>query len=442
MSGRPPAWDHFIRHLVWSALTAPWRILREGRRQLTAYEWRVVAVLGTANFIDSYDVAILGFALPQIQEGLGIEERAVGALTAIIRLGVLPAVLFTLLADSLGRRRLLLITILGFTGATFATAFSGDAAQFAALQFIARMFIVAEGMLAVVVIAEEIRARYRGWGIGVLSAFGTFGHGLASVIFAVVDYLPYGWRALYALGVLPLLLIAWFRRSLRETRRFVAYEEQQLVAQEAAWRQALAPVGRLVRMYPGRLVALCAALFPVAFTLDAALIFVSKTLQQVHGYAPGQVTLLFLTVGVTAPVGNIVAGWLGDRWGRKRVLVWAMLANGLSVAGFYNLSGVGVPLAFGVMLLSLQIVSPLFAALGAEVFPTSCRSTASGVRQVVTTIGGACGLWVEGQLYGYLGTHTAAITALLIALPIAPLIVWLFLPETANRELEEVAPEK
>ncbi|GIW43667.1 MAG: MFS transporter [Candidatus Binatia bacterium] len=425
---------------IWAALAAPWRILREGRRQLTAYEWKVVSVLGTANFIDSYDVAILGLALPQIQEGLGIAEDRVGGLTALIRLGVLPALLFTLLADSWGRRRLLLLTILGFTLATFITAFSASAGQFAALQFVARMFIVAEGMLAVVVIAEEVRARYRGWSIGVLSAFGALGHGLASLVFALVEVLPYGWRALYALGAGPLLLLAWFRRSLQETRRFVAYRNHLPV--ESNWRSALVPVKHLVRMYPGRLLALCAALLPVAFTLDAALIFVSKTLQQTHGYAPAQVTVLFLTVGVVAPVGNLLAGWLGDRWGRKRVLIGAMLANATALLAFYNLTGPWIPLAFGGMLLSLQIVSPLFAALGAELFPTSYRSTASGVRQVVTTLGGAMGLWVEGYLYSQLGSHPAAISALVLALPVAPLIVWAFLPETANRELEEVSPER
>lgn len=425
---------------IWAAVIAPWKILRDGRRALTAYEWRVVTVLGTANFIDSYDIAILGLALPQIQEGLGIAENEVGRLTAIIRLGVLPALLLTLLADSLGRRRLLLLTILGFTFATFVTAFAANTGQFTAFQFVARMFIVAEGMLAVVVIAEEIRARYRGWGIGVLSAFGALGHGLASVIFALVELLPYGWRALYALGAAPLLFVAWFRRSLRETRRFVVYQERR--NDRPGWRTAVLPVKHLIVMYPGRLAALCAALFPVAFTLDAALIFVSKTLQQTHGYAPVHVTLLFLTVGVVAPVGNLLAGWLGDRWGRKRVLVVAMAANICGLLAFYNLSGALVPVAFGLMLLSLQIISPLFAALGAELFPTSYRSTASGVRQVVTTIGGAIGLWAEGHLYNYFGSHPAAISALVLALPLAPCIVWFWLPETANRELEEVSPER
>lgn len=395
-------------------------------------------MLGTANLIDSYDIAIMGLALPQIQKGLGIEEDEVGTVGAIVRLGVLPAVLLTLLADAFGRRRLLLATILGFTAATFFTAFSRSATDFVALQFLARTFIAAEGMLAVVVIAEEFRARHRGWGIGILSAMGTLGHGLAALIFSAIHYLPYGWRSLYVLGVLPLLLVAWFRRSLRETRRF----ENQTFEERSVWQRTRRPLGRLFRLYPGRLAVLCAALFPLAFVLDSALIFVSKTLQEVHGYSPGAVTLLFLSMGISAPLGNLVAGAIGDRWGRKRVLTAGLAVNGLSIFAFYQLEGIWIPLAFGSMLLSLNIVSPLFAALGAELFPTSFRSTASGVRQVVSTIGGATGLLAEGWLYGQLGSHAAAITAMLVLLPLAPLMVALFLPETANRELEEIAPEE
>ncbi len=418
-----PRFGHWLRRRKW---------LRLSRR-----ERRTVAVLGTANLIDSYDIAIMGLALPQIQQGLGIEEQEVGTVGAVVRLGVLPAVFLTLLADTFGRRRLLLITILAFTLATFVTAFSRSAAEFATLQFLARTFIAAEGMLAVVVIAEEFRARHRGWGIGILSAMGTLGHGLAALVFSTIHYLPYGWRALYVLGVVPLLLIAWFRRSLRETRRFRSLREHS----PAAWQEAARPVRRLLQLYPGRLVALCAALFPLAFVLDTSLIFVSKTLQEVHGYSPGHVTLLFLCMGAAAPIGNLLAGVVGDRWGRKRVLTAGLLVNGLSIFAFYQLEGIWVPLAFASMLLSLNIVSPLFAALGAELFSTSFRSTASGVRQVVATMGGATGLMVEGWLYGMLGSHGAAITTMLLLLPIAPLMVVLFLPETAKRELEEIAPE-
>jgi MFS family permease len=407
---------------------------------LTAHQWHLLGIVGTATLFASYGMSILGLALPQIQAGLQVAEAGVGGLTAIVRLGVIPAVVFTALADHLGRRRLLLAAIVGFTLMTFVTAFTQDAVQFTVAQFGARVFIAAEMMLGVVVIAEEFDADIRGWGIGMIGALATLGHGVAAIVFALVNRLPFGWRALYVVGVVPLLLVPWFRRSLAETRRFELHREAHDEA--FGWDAALQPFRNVVGMYPGRMIALCAALFPVAFTIETALIFVSKSLQQVHGYSPASVASLMLTMGVCAPVGNVVAGALADRFGRKGVMIVGIAVNALSTALFYNVSGAWVPPAFGLMVLTLSMVLVLFAALGSELFPTSYRSTASGVRWMVAALGAAMGLWVEGVLYGVAGSHARAITWMLVVTPIAPVIVACFLPETANQELEDIAPEK
>lgn len=414
------------------------RILRRlGAPPLSPRQWRVLLALGVANLVDNYDGALLGMALPQIQAGLGVADDAVGRLLAVVRLGVLPAVALTVLADQIGRRLLLLVTIVGFTLATFATALADGPASFMAVQCVARAFIAAENMLAIVVIAEEFDARNRGWGIGMLGAMGAFGYGVASIMFSLVDRLPFGWRALYVLGVVPLLLVAWFRRSLDETARFAAHR-----AARADRGGVLRPLRSLARMYPGRMLALSAAIVPFAFVTETAMTFASKFLQDAHGYAPRDVAALYLTVGVFGLLGNVVAGGLGDRFGRKAVLVVGLLVNGLAALGFYNLDGWLVPLCWGLMVMSVTTVLVLFAALGSELFPTSYRSTASGARAVIATLGAAGGLWLQGQLFAHFGSHAAAISSMLVLMPVAPLVILLFLPETANRELEEVSPER
>lgn len=407
---------------------------------MTSRQWNVLGVLGAAALIENYDLAVLGLALPQIQTGLGVAEAEVGTLTAVVRLGVMPALFLSVLADHTGRRRLLLATILGFTFCTFFTAFVRSAVEFVALQFLARVFIAGQSMLAVVVIVEEFDADVRGWGIGMMGAIGSLGHGLASLIFSLVNALPFGWRALYLVGVIPLLLIAWFRRTLTETRRFEHHQSTR--ATSFGIGAALRPFRHLARMYPARILALCAALFPVAFVFETSTLFASKFLQEVHHYSPGNVAVMYLTIGILAPIGNVVAGRLGDRFGRKSVIVGGALANAAAVAGFYHTTGAWVPLAWGLMVMTLTMVLVLFAAIGGELFPTSYRSTASGVRAVVATLGAAVGLWTESLLYGTVGSHATAITLMLVAVPIAPIIVALFLPETAARELEEIAPER
>jgi putative MFS transporter len=401
---------------------------------LTRRQWRVLGLLGTAELFDHYDLGLLTLALLQIQAGLGVAEDEVGSLVSLVRLGVLPALLAGLLADRFGRRRLLLVTVVAFTLTTFLTAFVQTPAQFAAVQFLTRACLYAETSLAVVVLAEELSARDRGWGLGVLGALGALGHGVAALVFAFVELLPFGWRALYALGALPLLAIAWLRRGLPETERFA----QARAARAERW---FAPVLALLRMYPGRLALLLAAVLPLEFVAIVAATFMAKTLQEVHGWSPGGVTGLYVVGGALAIVGNVAAGLWSDRIGRRATVVLLVIAYGCACLGFYNSTGWSVAPLWIAMIFASQGAAVLFKALGSELFPTSYRSTASVVRAAVGTLFGSLGLWLESQLYPSAGSHAAVITGLLPVLALTLLVAWR-LPETATRELEEIAPER
>jgi MFS family permease len=360
----------------------------------------------------------------------------------VIRVGSILAFAVAVMADRFGRRRLLLATIVGFTLCTFATAFVQNAWQFMLVQLVARVFMTTETILAVVVLAEELQAKDRGWGIGMLGALGSLGHGLAAGVFGFVEVLPFGWRALYLIGVFPLLFLAYFRRSLPETRRFLEQSQASSLLVSAGAFGGLAPVWKLARSYPGRVAVLSLALFPFEFVISTAFVFMPKTLQEVHGYSPGQVTAIFLIGGLIGILGNVVAGQTGDRFGRRKVMCVAMVVNALSLAGFYNATGLAIPPLWVAAVFSIMAIGVLFKALGSELFPTSHRATASGMRNVVATLGGICGLALEGTLYEITGSHAAAITWMVPVLGLPPLVIALFVPETARRELEDVSPER
>jgi MFS family permease len=399
-------------------------------------ERRLLAVLGFSFLVNQYDMALIGLALPQLQAGLGVAEAEAGPLVGAVRLGAAGALVFVLAADGTGRRALLLATILGFTVFTALTAFARTPAEFVALQFGARACITAEEVLAIVVVVEELGARARGWGLGILAVFGALGHGLAALAYGFVEMVPFGWRALYAAGVLPLLCLAWIRRGLRETRRFEA------VRSARGARGFFLPVGDLVGAYPGRLAALVAAMLSFGFVSGTALSFVSKTLQEVHRYAPHEVTLLVIGGGALAIASYPVAGALSDRFGRRSVLVAGLAAHALGVVAFYGASGAAVVAAWIGMMFGFMACDVLFGALGSELFPTSHRATASGVRMLVLGAGGALGLFFEGRLHAELGSHAEAIAWMAPTLLVAALVVVFALPETALRELEEIAPER
>jgi putative MFS transporter len=274
----------------------------------------------------------------------------------------------------------------------------------------------------------------------VLAALGALGHGLASLLFASVDRLPHRWRTLYMLGVVPLLLVAWYRRSIGETRRFTESRARRAGGLDLAG--LVAPVRALLTAYPGRLIALAAAVFPFIFMMATAATLQSKYLQQSQGYTPGDVAMLYIGGGLVAILGNVAAGALSDRFGRRRTLFAAIVVNTVGVAGFYGTTGVWVPVAWVLMIFSYFGIDVLFAALGSELFPTSYRSTASGVRSLTVAVAGALGLWAEGWLYGAAGSHAGAILRMIPIAWLSVLVIIAALPETATRELEEIAPER
>jgi putative MFS transporter len=406
---------------------------------LSRRQWRVIGLIGVVNLFDQYDLQLFGLALKQIQAELLIPEAQLGEFGAIVRLGALPAFLFGVIADRLGRRRVLLFTIVAYTVLTGATAFAQDAWTFVALQFFARTFAVAEVMLAYVVITEELDPDTRGWGIGALAALGACGNGLALGLFSLVDIVPMGWRFLYLVGLLPLLIIAWLRRNLPETRRFAEHASQATSASTLA--TAFRPIVDLARMYPGRLLSVCAVVFLLNFSENAVGFFGPKYLQEAHGWLPWHYSLLGVGGGFVGVFGATFAGRLSDRFGRRPVVSGFLIAHTLFVLGFYQ--GFGWPLAvlWVGMVFSGMAAGVVLGAVGNELFPTSYRSTASGARTIIGTLGGVLGLFTESVLFGIFGSHWTAVSVLALGALVAPVIVLAFFPETSRRELEDISPE-
>ena len=397
----------------------------------------VFLLVGTTLLFSGYDLSVYSLALPQIQRSLHIPENAIGLTVSLFRLAAFGTLLIAPLADVFGRRRFLLITVFVEALFTVVTAFAQTSEQFVAAQMLARIFGYCEEALCFVVIAEEVDARVRGWATGTLGTMNATGVGLASLVFALVNFLPFGWRSLYFIGGGSLLILAYYRRWLPETRRFEARRAE--IASQSTSTATFDTFRHLVRDYPGRLAALLLAVFATGFALAPAAIFAAKYLQEAHHYRPYQITFLYLGGGLLSVLGNIFAGRISDTLGRKRVLVAMMLVG----AGFFFVlytatANVVVAGAWIVGVFGYLATDALLSGYPAEIFPTAYRATASTLRYVTSIFGGATSLALEGLSYDWLGSHGAAIAVSLAAAPIA-IIAVLFLPEPARRTLEEIA---
>jgi MFS family permease len=393
---------------------------------------RLLVLVGAAYFIAGYDVNIYGFAVRQIQQTFTIPESDIGLVIVLFRLGIIPALALAWLADRIGRRKLLMITLAGAAVTTVWTAFAQSLPEFIIAQTLARTFIYTEEILCMVVIAEEFSERTRGWAAGQLGALEALGGGAAALVFAFVELLPFGWRAIYAFGAIPLLWLVWARRALPETRRF----------QERDPNEKVRPFASLMRNYPGRLgllVCLC-ALFGLA--VGATVPMASAYLQGTHEWAPWQVSALTLGAGLVSILGTTTAGALSDRFGRRMIIAVTVVAAGISFALFYSwAAGIWLVLTWTTGLFSILAANVLMTSLGAELFPTSHRSLAASIRMMAALFGGLLGLLVERELFIFFGSHGPAIATLALLAPLCIIPTW-FLPEPAQRKLEDIAAER
>jgi putative MFS transporter len=404
--------------------------------EFTSRQWRVFLIAITAGFFDNYDRALLSLALKQIQAGLKIAESRLGAVLSAIRIGYLLTLFLTPLADVFGRRRLLLYTIVAYTLFTGLSAVAPDEKTFVAFQILARAFAGAEAVVALVILSEEVDAAVRGWTVGLLAALTSVGYGLAALVFALVNVIPYGWRGLYSLALIPLLAIAPLRRALPESRRF---EVEALSGARPS--NVLQPIVELFRTYPRRLGMMVVVSFLGAMGGNASGIMFPKYLQDAHGWTPGNVSSLFFLGGAIGILGSIIAGRLSDRFGRRRMGPLFLLLAPMLAFWIYSTSGPSLVVAW-ILELFFDIASgTIINAYSAELFPTSHRSTAGSALTVAGTSGGALGLLLEGMLYRYTHSHWVAVRWLLLFWMIAPFVMYFSFPETAGLELEAISPE-
>jgi putative MFS transporter len=399
-------------------------------RGLTAHHRTLLLLLGAATLFEGYDRFIVSLALPYIGRDLGASEGALGIALALIRLGALVSLVLGRLADQHGRRRLLLFTILAYTLATAATGFSRGLIDFVILQLLANIFLVTELALAQVVIAEEFPADQRAQGQGFLGAFAALGAGVAAMLFPLLQQTSVGWRGLYFIGILPLLLIAYLRRELPETRRW-----QQARVERTAERVPLAELMVPAHRAPFLVLVLLAGIASAAGA--AAFTFASYRATTTFQWTATQVSTMLILGGSIGLCGWFAFGRLAERLGRRPVGIIASVFGGLAGLAYYQTSWL-MP-AFAALVFSEAGVAIALNSLGTELFPTRMRTTAKTGITIAGILGATAGLALVGALSraGLAGIDTAS--AVLALLPALASPALLRLPESRGLELERLA---
>jgi putative MFS transporter len=414
-------------------LLAPWAPFAR-RRGLDDDHIFLLVVLGATAFFDGYDGSIHAVALTQIRESFDLSKGTTSALYALIFLGALPAMVITRYADRVGRRRMLILSVLGYTLFSGLTAVAPSAAWFTGSQLMQQVFLVAEAAIVWTMAAEELPADARGFGFGVLAMNSTLGVGVAAILFGgFFDPNGVSWRWLYVVSIPPLLFVAFLRKRLPESRRFVAARDQGALS--SRWQEILGPSTR-------RWLVLIVTTTFLTQLIQQAGTFTIDFLQTDRGLSASAASFMLVASGLPGIPIMIAAGAWSDRYGRRLVGCGFSLASVLGAVGFFWLPG-GVPVLLPCM--SLTIVGqlgawPVLQTYTSELFPTRLRSSASSWANLAGVLGRSGSLALAAPLLAVFSQSTTA-TLLGIGPVVAIVIFAVAFPDTHGRELEELTDD-
>ena len=294
---------------------------------------RIFLLVGAAAFFAGYDINLFGLATKQIQASLHIPENQLGPTLAYFR----TAAFFALAAG--GQRR---------PGGTAAAAafhhlrpgdlHPADRVRRRLLAICRRAVFHPHLRLCrrdVAVCGGRRGNRRQGARAGPMAPSSLFilpGAGLAAGFFAAVNILPYGWRALYVIGSVPIFLVALLRRRLPETKRFRVPGRNGPQGGRHRWTCC----SDMARQYPVRIVTVVIAAAAFGFAISPATFLAQKYLQEDYHYTPGEVSLVLIPGGLFGLGLTILAGRLSDRLGRKPMAIAIVALSGISFLLFFG----------------------------------------------------------------------------------------------------------
>lgn len=405
---------------------------------LTSYQRTLLFFLSVATFFEGYDFMALAQILPNVRAEMNLPAHVGPQMLMVINAGGVAAYVLIRKADVWGRKRVFVWTIAGYTVSTLATAFAPDVYVFAAAQFVARIFLLAEYALSMVYAAEEFPADRRGFAIGVIQGFASFGTILCAGIVpwlitwpALIPGIGGGWRNVYVIGAIPLLIVAFLRRGLKETQRFT---EIQAVAAPTQ------PLTRILRSgYRPRVLLLASIWFLTYMCTQVAVMLWKEFAVHERGLTDKDVGAMFAVAALASLPCVFMLGRALDRLGRRTTAVIVFVALIGSTIACYSLhSKVALTIALVFGIFAGSGVLPVLNAFTAELFPTELRADAyAWSNNLLGRIGGIVSPPLVQALLPSLGWSAVAVTAVFPA--IALVLILTRLPETRGRELEQTS---
>ena len=396
----------------------------------TPAQRKVVIAASLGWMLDAFDVMLYSIVLATLIRSFGMSRTTAGLLNALtLAASAIGGLIFGLLADRFGRRRMLSASILFYSVCTFACGLATSILVLGVFRFLLGLGMGGEWNTGATLVAETWPAEWRGRAIGIVQSSWGVGYALAAVVaWLILGHA--GWRWVFFAGILPGLLVFWIQRNVPEPP---IWKNAQAAFPPGEKRRALR------ESMPALVVLTVVNTFGMfgwwgLFTWIPAYLVLPAS-QGGRGLTALSLTGFLVTINLACMVpGYQMFGVAADRFGRRPTLVVYLLA-----------AAAAVPLLAAARQPALILVFACIAAffgtgfftgsglIGGELFPTPIRATALGVSYNVGRGLSALAPATIGALserHGLAWAFTASAVAFACAAVAALLI-----PETMGKEL-------
>ena len=224
-------------------------------------------------------------------------------------------------ADRFGRVRTLMLTILCYSLFTFLGAVAQNVWQLALFRFLAGVGIGGEWTLGGILVAEVFPESRRKQAAGYMHT----GYYLGTLLAAVLNYTvgaAFGWRAMFAVGGAPALLVAFIRKGVHEPERWTSR-----MAELSDWTPRRSFMALFSPEYRRRTVLNALFLLVSMIGLWAGSVYVPSSITALaakQGIVGADATRLAslgtVILSIATILGCLILPWMAERWGRRVTL--------------------------------------------------------------------------------------------------------------------------